>query len=138
MDDKLFLIEEESEYFSNPCFPDAILYELDIESITELLQENINEVRNISAFFKQGVYKFCPEFDNYDEAEQLLIGASYDIHLMREFLKKTEFIQKFIKIRDGKIVESQIRERGESYLSENQIKKLIASKDILEVIAQYA
>lgn len=138
MDDEPFLIDEECDYFAIPYFPDAMLYELDIESIDELLNENIQEIQNISIFLKWEVYKFCPEFENYDEAEQLLIGASYNIHLMRNFLKKREYVQKLIKIRDSKIVESQIRERGESYLSENQIKKLIASKDILEVIAQYA
>ena len=136
--DDFFLLEEECEYFSTPYFPDAMLYELDIESIDELLEENIQEVQNISTFLKWEVYKFCPEFESYDEAEQLLVGASYNIHLMRDFLKKSEYIQKLVKIRKGKIAESQIRERGESYVSENQMKELIASKNIIEVVEKYA
>ncbi len=138
MNDELLLIEEECEYFSTRITPDSILYELDIESINELLQENINEYRNIAHLFKEEVYKFCPEFDTYDEAEQLLISASYNLNLLQLFLKKKEFIDTLIKIRRSRVAESRIRENGESYLSESQMKELIASKNILEVIIQYA
>jgi DNA primase len=54
------------------------------------------------------------------------------------FLKKNEFIEKLIKIRASKLREQEYKNRKKVFLSEAQKKELINSKDILDVIGEYA
>lgn len=137
-DRELFLIDEEIAYFreSSRYYPERILGDFTLAGIEELWTENSWELQQMSTEMQVGLS--YTNLDDYDEAQQILLWASYHPYLMWLFLRKKDFIDKLLKIRESKIKEQEHKDRKKDFFSETEIQELINSKNILDVVSKYA